>query len=210
MPTATTNSDTCARLLAAAVEVFGEVGYREATLRAICQRAGANSAAVNYHFRDKQHLYLAVIEHAIEAAQVHPPRAEAEQCTGAEDRLRDSIQGMLAHLLGQGPTSCLMKLVAWELAEPTAGLDLVIKKAIAPFDAELGAIVRELAGPSITPEQVEDCVSSIVAQCHYYHQARAVVFRVRRYSSYSPATIEHLADHITQFSLAGIRAMAQG
>jgi AcrR family transcriptional regulator len=163
MPPTTTNQDTCERLLAAAIEVFTAVGYREATLRAICQRAGANSAAVNYHFHDKQHLYLAVIEQAIEAAQVHSPLVEDNLSTGPEDRLRVSIQGILTHLLSPGPTNCLMKLVAWELAEPTAGLDLVIKKAIAPFDAELGAIVRELAGPSITAEEVEDCVSSIVA-----------------------------------------------
>lgn len=37
---------------------------------------------------------------------------------------------------------------------------------------------------------------------------RAVIFRQGSYTAYSPSVIEHLADHITRFSLAGIRAMS--
>ena len=60
--------ETTQRLLAAATEVFAEVGYRAATLREICRRGQANLAAVNYHFRDKEHLYAAVVEAAVAAA----------------------------------------------------------------------------------------------------------------------------------------------
>ena len=53
--------ETNGRLLAAATEVFADVGYRAATLREICRRGNANIAAVNYHFRDKEQLYMAVL-----------------------------------------------------------------------------------------------------------------------------------------------------
>ena len=55
-------AETRQRLLSAALEVFAERGYRAATFKEICGRAGTNTAAINYHFRDKLHLYLAVIE----------------------------------------------------------------------------------------------------------------------------------------------------
>ena len=51
------SSDTEKRLLEAAGEVFAEFGYRAATVRQICEKAGANIAAVNYYFGDKEKLY---------------------------------------------------------------------------------------------------------------------------------------------------------
>ncbi len=46
------------RLLAAAGRVFKEKGYHGATIAEICRVAEANIAAVNYHFSDKETLYL--------------------------------------------------------------------------------------------------------------------------------------------------------
>jgi len=54
------------RLLEAAGEIFAEHGYRAATIHQICQRAGANIAAVNYHFSDKEQLYHEVIRYSDE------------------------------------------------------------------------------------------------------------------------------------------------
>ena len=48
------------RLLAAAGRVFAEKDYRNATIAEICRLAGTNIAAVNYHFSDKETLYLEV------------------------------------------------------------------------------------------------------------------------------------------------------
>jgi TetR/AcrR family transcriptional regulator, regulator of cefoperazone and chloramphenicol sensitivity len=198
---------TADRLLAAAVEVFAELGYRNTTLREICQRAGANNAAVNYHFHDKEHLYLAVIEHAIRQMQAHVPQADTAAAS-PEERLRSFVHSMLRSLLGEGPPSWLMKLISQELAEPTAGLDLIIEKVMTSVDDDLKSIVRELMGPSASPQQVQDCVISVMAQCDHYHHWRAVLEKMRKYAGFDEATIEHLADHVTRFSLAGMRSVA--
>ena len=51
--------ETKQKLLDVACNVFAERGFREAKITEICRRAGANVAAVNYYFGDKESLYVA-------------------------------------------------------------------------------------------------------------------------------------------------------
>jgi AcrR family transcriptional regulator len=67
-------SATQADLLDAACRTFAEKGYRDATIAEICQRAGANIAAVNYYFRDKETLYVEAWRLAFKRSlEAHPP-----------------------------------------------------------------------------------------------------------------------------------------
>ncbi len=49
-------------LIQAAIEEVERVGLAQITVRGICQRAGANVAAINYHFGSKDGLIRAVLE----------------------------------------------------------------------------------------------------------------------------------------------------
>lgn len=55
------NDTTYDRILNTASDVFCEKGFDNTTVRDICEAADANVAAVNYHFGDKQKLYLKVL-----------------------------------------------------------------------------------------------------------------------------------------------------
>jgi len=60
------------KLIEAAGHVFAERGYRAATIREICRRAGANVAAVNYTFGDKMGLYTEVLRHSVYSPILSP------------------------------------------------------------------------------------------------------------------------------------------
>jgi AcrR family transcriptional regulator len=64
------SSDTRGQLLDAAEHLFAERGFRGTSIRAITDRAGANLAAVGYHFGSKADLLAAVARRVIEPINV--------------------------------------------------------------------------------------------------------------------------------------------
>jgi AcrR family transcriptional regulator len=53
--------DPKARILAAAAEVFAQIGFAGARVDDIAARAGVNKAMLYYHVGDKERLYTAVL-----------------------------------------------------------------------------------------------------------------------------------------------------
>src|SRR5262245_10062590 len=91
------------RLLDAAGEIFGEYGYRAATVRQICEKAGANVAAVNYYYGDKEGLYLAVLRSVPDAHAVkYPSRSGLSSEATAAERLRAYVRSLLNRVFDPG------------------------------------------------------------------------------------------------------------
>ena len=56
--------DTKSRILAAAFRRLAKEGYAALSIREIARDAGVNHALINYHFRSKDHLVIAVLDEA--------------------------------------------------------------------------------------------------------------------------------------------------
>ena len=194
------------RLLEAAGEVFAAHGFRAATVREICQRAGANVAAINYHFGDKEGLYFAVLKSCSEAAlQKYPPTLGLGPDATSEERLHAFVRSLLFRIADKGQPSWHGKLIAHEMTEPTKALTALIDKVYGPALKQLEAIVLELLGRRAPVTVIRQCQLSILGQCLYFHYARPAIQHIHPEQGFEPADIERLAKHITQFSLAGIR-----
>lgn len=201
---------TSQRLLEAAGEVFAEKGFRGATVRDICRQAGANVAAVNYHFRDKEELYAAVLQYAHRCAmERYPP--DLGLAPGArhdpEARLGAFVRSFLLRLLAAGRPAWHGKLMAREIAEPTKALDALVEHSIRPNSELLRGILRELLGPGAAPRALWHGAWSVVGQCVFYYYARAVIVRLNPNQGFDDAQIKELADHITRFTLAATQGM---
>jgi AcrR family transcriptional regulator len=205
------DTDTRRRLLESAGEVFGELGFRAATVRDICQRAGANVAAVNYHFGDKQKLYQAVLEQALRTAiDRYPPTLGLSPGANAEQRLRAFIHSFLLRMLADGVPAWFGRMMAREMIEPTGALDGLVDHVQRPLFERLRGILAELLGDAAEPATVILCAHSVVAQCVFYRHCQAVVCRMTPDLSGEPRQIDAITEHITRSSLAAIRAYAQG
>src|SRR6266404_2237331 len=86
---------TRAKLVNFAGRVFAARGYQATTVREICAAAGANVAAVNYHFGDKFGLYTEVLQQSVRAAQVEAIQNALDQNAPPEDIFRAVIRARL-------------------------------------------------------------------------------------------------------------------
>lgn len=202
--------ETQQRLLEAAGEVFAERGFRAATIREICVHAKANVAAAHYHFGDKEELYLAVLKsYSDEALKKYPPTLDLPASATPEKKLHAFVRSFLFRIADKGRPAWHGRLMAREMAEPTAGLDALINDVYRPLVERLDSIVRDLVGAVISDEAVRSCSRSILGQCLYYYHARPVIQRMTPHQQFEPADIEVLATHITKFSLAALKEYRQ-
>ena len=204
----TATGDTPQRLLQAACEVFAEKGFRDATIAEICRLAGANIAAVNYHFRDKESLYVEAWRHSFHSStSEHPPDGGVPDEAPPEQRLYGRVLSLLRRIAEE--TNAEFAIMHRELASPTGLLEEVKREAIGPLREKMHALVRELLGQTATDTQVRLCAMSVISQCmgvmHRKRMGREAFLR----DLMTPEGVELLARHITDFSLAGIRAVAK-
>ncbi len=201
------------RLIEAAGEVFAEHGFRAATIREICKRAGASVSAVNYHFRDKEGLYEAVFDYShCWAVEKCPHDLSLESNPTPEERLRAFIRAFLLRGLGDGFPTWHAKLLAQETANPSGILSKLAETVIRPMDEYLEGIIMELLGreePSREPDAhtIQLCRMNIIGQCIIQiHVRQFGLSQIQK--TLEPRQIAAIADQIYRFSLGGIRAIA--
>ena len=193
------------RILEAAGEVFAECGFRSATVRRICERAGVNIAAINYYFGGKGRLYSEVLRHWSEyALEKYPLLLGLGDGAPVEEQLKAFVRSLLFRLLDKGKPAWFGKLMAREMIEPTQAFERLVKEVVRPRDRVLASIVQKKIGTSVDEERIRLVCASIIGQCTYYYNARAIIARLYRRDVSKADEIERIAGHIVQFSLRGL------
>lgn len=201
------------RLLAAAAEVFAEHGYKSATVREICRRAGANVAAVNYHFGGKDKLYAAMLDHYMRTCQAaFPLDVGVTPDSPPRERLRAFVHGLVQRILGGGddPVSeAHGKLVSLELIDPTPACDGLLREHIAPVNDLLADILRGLLGPAAEdPDVLRTCLLAIFGHISFHYSGRAAIVHFYGHEELTPEVLHRIAEGVTRFTLGGIMAMS--
>jgi AcrR family transcriptional regulator len=200
--------ETRERLLKAAERLFANRGFRKVTVREICRAARANVAAVNYHFGDKLGLYREVMRSAIIAMRATNDAArQAGAGHDAEEQLRRYIVTFVHRVLGSGRDS-VHKLIHREMNDPTPALDTLVEQGVRPRIEYLSGLVAEIMDCAPSDERVLRCVASIQAQSIAY-LPNPIAARLGLTFKPTPAHLDELAEHIAEFSLAGVHAVGR-
>ncbi len=209
-PCGAKNGRTRDRILDEAECLFARKGYHGVSVREITGAAGCNLAAVNYHFGNKQNLYLEVFKSRWlpRASQVNASFHKKLKANG--EPTPSAVIQSLAQAFLDGPLTDMERkrhhqLISGELAQPTEAFELVADQVLQPlFNRlldDLQAAMPEEAGG----EQLALNAFSILAMVLYFNLARPFISRFTGYAIDDNFNAR-LVNHIVNFSLNGLAA----
>jgi AcrR family transcriptional regulator len=194
--------ETRERILNCAGEVFADKGFEAATVREICAKAGANIAAVNYHFRSKEGLYIEAVQ-AAHCAQDDFGFSDEAKSLPRERKLGLFVRGMMEHMWDHERPDWQLQIVMREMTRPTEACVELVRNFIGPKFELLHGILREFL-PDATDRELNLAAFSVVGQCLLYRFHRPIGRLLVGEQEYSSYTVEEIAEHITRFCIHGL------
>jgi AcrR family transcriptional regulator len=202
------SQDKRQRLLEAAGEIFAQRGFKAATIHEISQRANANIAAVNYHFRDKETLYREVFRYAMEQSRqryLSYPIDTREKRPA--QRLRLELRRYLKVMFTVDREPWQAMIFFREMLEPTDVFESLVNEQMRPFQEMMESMVREIAGPQIEERVVRFSALATISLCSYFHTTRNYLKKLYPHESFGADSTDELGDLITTFVIGGVRGL---
>lgn len=199
-------SDTAARILNVAEELFAEHGFDAVSLQTIATRAGISKANIFHHYSSKDALYLAAIKHACRHAATLID--EFDGAGSFADRLGRFLNAHLQQLLAQQQVS---RLIARELLKgnPRRVQDLA-RQAFGESFARLVDILRRAQTHGDLRADVEPAALAVflIGADVFFVQNQHVL---RHFPAVNFAdNAEHYSQQLVALILRGVMPLPQG
>lgn len=189
------------RILKSAIDLFAERGFEGANVRAIVTKARVNQAAINYHFKGKEGLYLEVLKTAFDRLALH---GGSDHGASREKALRSFVSQQLRPLLARDEMSRYIRIFAWESVRPSKVLRKFLTTNAAPFLAHATDLVRRFL-PMHAPEIDVLCGAIwLMGQCSVFVRNREQFIQPPFGMKIDEGFVEQLTDLITALALEGL------
>jgi AcrR family transcriptional regulator len=212
--------ETRARIVAAALRMFGERGFEAASTRDIATSAGVNAPALQYYFDNKEGVYLACAEHIVKRiwdymsdVATEAERALAENAD--DDELIEAfcnVQAELAQFMFTMKDADDWRLFMARLQSgegPPAGFQLIYQRVSGRMTVVLGGIVGRLLGRPADDEETLVRTMTVSGQLHVFQMARRSVLTKLKWDKVTNARLDLLKRILREHSSALLRAMVK-
>jgi len=205
--TAIEEVSTKERILAAAAGLFLGKGYDAVSVREITEAAGANVAAVNYHFGGKKHLYREVIRRRLGEIAARTLASldrviERKGFGNLRAIIHEYVSGLLGNMFASRDEERFAEFMSREVAQGSLATDLLVEELVYPVHTLVRSAILK-ARPGMIPEKASLCLSSITGQILHFVRARVVIEKTSG-REYNHAFLAEIVDHITDFSIRGL------
>lgn len=192
-------------ILEVAGQVFAERGYAEATSKEICERAGTNGAAVNYHFGGKESLYEQVL---VEAHRQMVSLEDLDAIVGSGKSPKGKLRAFFSLVLcsaARAPELWGIKIFLRELLAPSPSVDKLLATAVLPKIHAMRTLIQDATGLPAESPHVQRALVLVVMPC-----IGLILFPEKLRSALLPATTadaEGLIDDMLTYTFSGLRAL---
>lgn len=203
---------TRARILDAALDLFGERGPTGTTVRDIAARARVNVAAISYHFGGKDELYRAVATHVtelihgriLEQAGDHLSALPADPA-GALRALEALIETIVDVIVGPEEMRRAARFILREQMQPTAAFE-IFYGTLSRLHLAACRFLGRAAGVDPDSAETKLRVFLLVGQVIFVRVAEAAVRRRLEVERYDAAFLSELKALVRQNVRAAVVA----
>ena len=199
--------DTKERVLEAALVLFAERGFHNATVRDIAARAKTNVASINYYFRSKDDLYHEVLAYSFRCMIDAGDAAIRNAGSGTrEDRLRAFISSLIPKPEEECGKAQHVRLIAWEMLSPTGALDQVGEMEIKPQLEHAKDIIRPFLPEGMSEQELNAAALWLVGQCIVFRGLAENLRRDLFPDMLSGTPTDELAALVSRLALGGLQS----
>lgn len=198
-PSPSRGEDTRQRLIEAALKIFGEYGFEGAGTRMLADAAGANLAAIPYHFGNKEGLYRAAAHHIVESTskEILPTLEKIDLATArkklsrldATTLLHELLTQFSAIVIGSQFADSFASFVMREQLQPGAAFEILYDGMMRRLMESCAKMLATALGRRGDDPKILIRAQTLLGQILVFRTSRASVFRQLGWREFSK---EHL------------------
>jgi TetR/AcrR family transcriptional regulator, regulator of cefoperazone and chloramphenicol sensitivity len=202
-------AETHDALLDAAEALFSERGYGGVSTREIVERAGANIAAIRYHFGSKQGLYEAVLKRSMQRPEseevwsVLPTAGMAISKVEAASGIARFMEAFLRHVVHEASHDTAPSLICREAAEPSVALPDLVEQYFKPRVEQIEGLIAVLR-PQAGGDELRALGQAVLGQVLQYKTFFEIQSLMWLGREPSPARLGEIARYHAAFTLRGL------
>lgn len=195
-------ADTRRRILQAALSAFGHNDYDSVGIRRIVEAAGANIAAISYHFGGKKGLYLATAAYLAENLQAgmqqHLERIAAATAGGDPAQCRRMLSDLVSRFAENLLTGALSDdapgFIFREQNHPTDAFDILYEKLFRPMHETMAGLVACARSLPCDAEETRLVAHALLGPAIAFRAARTTMLRHLSRPVYTASDVVRIKD----------------
>lgn len=199
--------NTKQRLLLAALRAFADNGFSGASIREICADAGANIAAVNYHFSSKESLYRETVKHYI--GQLALPEAALNPVTPLESLQAYYHFHCLCALESNSPLQALVRIRHREEVTPSGVLDDFWKCHFMTNFESIRSFISDWCEGALDEARLSSLVLALLSLPTAFIMCRSWIEPVLPQGTYSVENLHTVSEQLAQQAMSLMSAAVE-